>query len=104
MEILSRNFPKNSFILAFERNTARMCQKYKAFNVITAMCVENHMLILLNKTGSSNEYITYLPIDYDKKFSWVPRVRLQIERTRKLVLVSETQPCSGILGEILFKK
>ena len=99
METMSRILPKSTFILAIEKATARISPKYNLFNIITSMNVNNHILVLVNTVDASNsDNITYLPIANDNKFTWIPRVKMELERTRKLMLVSERQPYSGLLG------
>ncbi|CAH0686078.1 unnamed protein product [Spodoptera exigua] len=101
METLARVLPKPTFILAIEKDTAKIYSKYKSFNVVSSFNVKNQILVLVNTIDSSNnENITYMPITNDNKFTWVPRVRHELEKTRKLVLVSERQPYSGLIGMV----
>ncbi|KAH9645163.1 hypothetical protein HF086_005708 [Spodoptera exigua] len=101
METLARVLPKPTYILAIEKDTAKIYSKYKSFNVVSSFNVKNQILVLVNTIDSSNnENITYMPITNDNKFTWVPRVRHELEKTRKLVLVSERQPYSGLIGMV----
>lgn len=100
METLARVLPKSTFILAVEKDSAKIYSKYKSFNVVSSYNTNNHILVLVNTIDvSNNENITYMPITNDSKFTWVPRVRHELEKTRKLVLVSERQPNSGFIGK-----
>ncbi|CAH1636735.1 unnamed protein product [Spodoptera littoralis] len=101
METLARVLPKSTFILTVEKDTAKIYSKYKSFNVISSFNAKNYILVLVNTIDSSNnENITYMPITNDNKFTWVPRVRHELEKSRKLVLVSERQPYSGLIGKV----
>ncbi|XP_035437568.2 fatty acid synthase [Spodoptera frugiperda] len=101
METLARVLPKSTFILAVEKDNAKIYSKYKSFNVVSSYNTNNHILVLVNTIDvSNNENITYMPITNDSKFTWVPRVRHELEKTRKLVLVSERQPNSGFIGMV----
>ncbi|XP_063894600.1 fatty acid synthase [Helicoverpa armigera] len=101
METLSRLVPKSTFIFSVENASAKIYPKYKLFNVIATMSTKTYTFVLVNtvNTGDS-ENITYIPIGTDDKFTWVPRVRSDIEKTRKVVLVLDRQPYSGTLSMI----
>ncbi|XP_028162532.1 fatty acid synthase-like [Ostrinia furnacalis] len=99
MQLMHGILPKDSFVMTLEHNTSKIHPEYKLFRVITAMNVQNHVLILLKKNYiGTEENVTYIPIVHDKKFSWVPRIRTELEKTRKIVLVSERQPYCGLFG------
>ncbi|KAJ8719814.1 hypothetical protein PYW08_011989 [Mythimna loreyi] len=101
MKTMSRVLPKSTFILAVEKDVTKMLPKYELFNVLTTMNVNNHILVLLNTINSSDDGdITYMPIANDNKFTWIPRMILELERTRKVMLISERQPYSGLLGMV----
>ncbi|KAJ8720393.1 hypothetical protein PYW07_012436 [Mythimna separata] len=99
MATMSRVLPKSTFILAVEKDTTKILPTYELFNIITTMNVNNHILVLVNTIDSSDdENITYMPIANDNKFTWIARLTHELERTRKIMLVSERQPFSGLLG------
>lgn len=99
MQLMHGILPKDSFVLTLEHNTSKIRPEYKQFHVITAMNVQNQVLILLKKANSGNdENVTFIPITHDKRFSWVPRVQTELQKTRKIVLVSERQPYCGLIG------
>lgn len=99
MQLMHGILPKQGFVMTLERNTAKIKPKYNLFHVVTAMTVQNQILILLKKANiGQDENITFIPITHDKKFSWVPRVRSELQKTRRIVLVSERQPYCGLIG------
>ncbi|CAH0677167.1 unnamed protein product [Chilo suppressalis] len=99
MDLIHSTIPKDSFVLAIEDATLNVLSIYGQFYVITALSVQNKILILLKKIDDSQDVnVTYIPITHDKKFSWVPRVQSELQKSRKIVLVSEKQPYCGLLG------
>lgn len=91
--------PQNTFILALEQDLTIIHPQQKLFSIITAMTVQKQVLLLLRKIDSTeNENITYIPIVHDQKFSWIPRLQTELQKSRKIVLVSERQHYCGLLG------
>lgn len=99
MKNLYNVITNNTFILSFEENTTKMDSKNKLFHVITAMSVQNKILVLLKKATIDNESLTYFPVSHETKFSWVPKLQSELKKMKRIILVSEKQPYCGLIGK-----
>ncbi|XP_049875291.1 fatty acid synthase-like [Pectinophora gossypiella] len=86
---------KNAFIMAFVENIHTF--KNGVFTVVSSMSVQSKNLLLLKKTGSNND-VTCISIVSDEKFAWIPIVQSELQKTKRVVLISERQPHCGLFG------
>ncbi|PZC84556.1 hypothetical protein B5X24_HaOG204586 [Helicoverpa armigera] len=92
-----RNISKDSFILTLESGVPKLqglANKY--FTIVSSMSDGKQILILLKRQNQKE--VTYVPVNCDNKLDWVPRVYAELEKTKRVVLVSERQPYCGALG------
>lgn len=89
---------KDDFILTLENQIPNKEAEIKNnFNVLSCMSDGKQILMLLKK-HDLNKSACYIPITMENKLSWVSRVFDELVTTKKVVLVSENQPLSGLLG------
>ncbi|XP_075976879.1 fatty acid synthase-like [Anticarsia gemmatalis] len=92
-----RNLSKDSFVLALETGVPKLQGLTKEhFSVVSAMSDGKQILILLKRQNLKD--VTYVRVNCDNKLDWVPRVLDELNRTKRVVLVSERQPYCGALG------
>nr|XP_049700707.1 fatty acid synthase [Helicoverpa armigera] len=92
-----RNISKDSFILTLESGVPKLqglANKY--FTIVSSMSDGKQILILLKRQNQKE--VTYVPVNCDNKLDWVPRVYAELEKAKRVVLVSERQPYCGALG------
>ena len=88
---------KNTFVLTLEQAD---CPNVLDMTIITKMKTHIGLLVLLKKSDEHDkENVLYIPIDKDSQFSWWPRVLRELQKTRRVVLVSECQPHCGMFGK-----
>lgn len=97
METMSCLINKNSFIIALEEDTTNINPKYKLFNIISAMTVHKRVFVLLNK-AELNDDVVYLPVKSSNTFSWVPSLQAELEKSKRVILISEREPYCGLFG------
>lgn len=96
METL-RNLSKDSFVLALENEVPKLQGVMKElFSVVTSMSDGKQILILLKRQNPKD--VTYISVNCDNKLDWVSRVYDELNKTKRVVLVSERQPYCGALG------
>ncbi|XP_053608163.1 fatty acid synthase-like [Plodia interpunctella] len=93
------NVLKNdAFVLSLEQDSNEMhSKKPNLFEVITTMYVKKQILILLKKTDKQQQKV-YIKVNQESKFSWVPTLESELQKTKPIVLVSERQPFCGLIG------
>ncbi|XP_028028986.1 fatty acid synthase-like [Bombyx mandarina] len=97
MKKIHDSLRQNSFILSMEEDISNINPDHSLFTTVSAMSVQNHILVLLRKTSEDID-VTFMPINHDINFTWVSRLRNEIEKSRKVVLISERQPYCGLYG------
>ncbi|CAH0625662.1 unnamed protein product [Chrysodeixis includens] len=92
-----RNLSKDSFVLALENEVPKLQGVIKEhFSVVTSMSDGKQILILLKRQNPKD--VTYISVNCDNKLDWVSRVYDELNKTKRVVLVSERQPYCGALG------
>lgn len=95
---LARVISNDMFILTFEENVLQIAINTKEyFTIITSMSDGKHILVLLKKANKKRD-ATYIKVNYDNKFTWVPQVYAELKKTKPVILISERQPYSGLRG------
>ncbi|XP_059062960.1 fatty acid synthase-like [Achroia grisella] len=91
---------ENTFVITMEKDTSKICPKYKLFDVITVMSTQNQFLILLKKITATKEKekVKYISIAHDLNFSWVPEVEKELRTSSRVILVSDKQHYCGLIG------
>ncbi|KAH9645168.1 hypothetical protein HF086_005713 [Spodoptera exigua] len=92
-----KNISKDSFIIALECGVpALQGSLNENFTVISSMSDGKQILILLKRRNPRD--VTYVPVNCDNKLDWVSRVHVELNKTKRVMLVSERQPYCGALG------
>lgn len=89
----------DSFVLALESGVPKLQGLMNHFSVMSSMSDGKQILILLKRRNLKD--VTYVPVNCDNKLDWLPRVYDELNRTKRVVLVSERQPYCGALGTIV---
>ncbi|CAB3255958.1 unnamed protein product [Arctia plantaginis] len=92
-----RNIPNDCFILALETGVPKIQGLAKQhFDVASAMSDGKQIIMLLRRQNFKD--VTYVRVNCDNKLDWVSRVYDELNKTKRVVLLSERQPYCGALG------
>ncbi|KAJ8720391.1 hypothetical protein PYW07_012434 [Mythimna separata] len=87
---------KDSFAVAIESEVPKLQGLMNHFSVMTSMSDGKQILMLLKRRNLME--VTYVPVNCDNKLDWVPRVYDEVNKAKRVVLVSERLPHCGALG------
>ncbi|XP_022827106.1 fatty acid synthase-like [Spodoptera litura] len=91
-----KNISNDSFIIALECGVPALQSLNENFTIISSMSDGKQILILLKRRNPKD--VTYMPVNCDNKLDWVSRVYNELNKTKRVMLVSERQPYCGALG------
>lgn len=68
------------------------------------MRTHDYIVVLMKKIiETQNDNVIYVPVPHDVKFTWVPWVMGELQKSKRVVLVSDRQPYCGLFGKSSYK-
>jgi fatty acid synthase, animal type len=88
----------NCYVISRENKNQKLKESYVGIEVISIIPANGELLVLFKKTPPPKPAKFVHIKDSDTKFAWVEQVKNVMKEADKLVLVSQNEPLSGIIG------
>lgn len=88
----------NQFVLTREQDI-KTISECRLFDVASAIRSGRENFVLLKKSITKGDNPVFLPIIQEFNYTWLSKALKELQRGKRLILISETQPNIGLLGK-----